>query len=167
MVTDGVTMALGCILHNPYVKSAQIYKCPSGTRTIDKSGEVGDTSEMRPLNATTPDVTFPRLFNYGANQNIIAADDGPTPVKAIAVGDVQSAALVPMITDCTGGITGNKWRVINANWTGNTWYDVRPEVPVESMARHLGGSNICYADGHVKFLQQGRMVSPDFKMELQ
>lgn len=54
------------------------------------------------------------------------------------------------------------WRVINANRIGsttsddNTWTGVGSPA-VESDARHMGGSNILFADGHVKFQSQGQM----------
>ena len=57
------------------------------------------------------------------------------------------------------------WRVINAQRSGNpsvdddSWTSVGGPA-VETDARHLGGSNILFADGHVKFQSQGQM-GPD------
>ncbi len=135
---------------HPYVKSVQIYKCPSGATPTN------DATFGLSYNGTRID--FPGMNNYGANENVISG----TPIK---VAQIQSAALVPMIADCTGPVTGGAPnRIMNANYIGpNPWHNP-PGTVNETTARHLGGSNIAYADGHVKFMQQGPMTAATFSL---
>jgi prepilin-type N-terminal cleavage/methylation domain-containing protein/prepilin-type processing-associated H-X9-DG protein len=130
-------------LHS-YVKSTQIYQCPS-------------TSQ--PLVATTTfvgtpygDLTFPMTHSYGINQNIIGIN---------AAGDslavIQEPARLVILADCSGMVTPVPERIYNANHPG--WWGAST-TPDPALARHLGGSNIAFVDGHVKFFSQGQ-AGPD------
>ena len=55
------------------------------------------------------------------------------------------------MADATADIIDTPKRIYNPNDGG---YFFPSATPTESLARHLGGSNICFADGHVKFRTQ-------------
>jgi prepilin-type N-terminal cleavage/methylation domain-containing protein/prepilin-type processing-associated H-X9-DG protein len=153
----------------PYVKSAQIYTCPSATKFSDPDDSTPFTEMRDPSAASGP--RFTTLYNYGANENVIPnwyQDPIPAPVS---IASIPTASLVPMIADCTGPVTGgDKYRIINSNFARGSWYSAGwPENQVINVAeaRHLGGSNIAYADGHVKFQSQGAMSGNSFTLSLQ
>ena len=150
--TDSSAFGFWMVNTHPYVKSTQVYTCPSGSRTI-----VGTyITPSGPLN-------FATLYGYGANEQIIVPSDG-TPIKIARLG---STALIAMAADATTPTWNNPARVVNANNmvanSGSTnatdaAYDCPREIK-KNGARHFEGSNVLYADGHVKYQTQGQMGS--------
>ncbi len=141
----------------PYVKSTQVYACPSGSRVI--------TGEYITPSGT---LSFPTLYSYGANEQIIVPgapiNNTPTPVKLASLGQTS---LIAMAADATTPTWNNPARVVNANNmvanSGSTnatdaAYDCPREIK-PTAARHFEGSNVLYADGHVKYQSQGQMGS--------
>ncbi len=149
----------------PYVKSSQIYTCPSAIKFSDPDDPTPFTEMRAPGAASGP--RFTTLYNYGANERVIPNWLSGDP--AISMASIQSPSLVPMIADCTGPVTAqDKYRVINSNFGGGSWLAAGGiHIINPSEARHLGGSNIAYADGHVKFQNQGSMASSAFTLDLQ
>ncbi len=134
----------------PYVKSSQIFTCPSS--------RVGAANSLN-YNGPSGTVSLPNAYNYGTNVRVIG---DATAAGAISIAALKATALLPMVAD-SSPLTFNFefWRVINANHNGpRTDGFLPPTTVVESAARHLNGSNICFADGHVKFYPQGAM-GPD------
>ncbi len=128
----------------PYVKSTQIFTCPS---TIKPRAGI----YLAPNSDGSNGQSFPDANNYGANESVIGNN---TPFSAAGINGV---ALLPMIADSSFYLFTDPRRVINANFnTGNTY--AAPEAPDGKLSRHLGGSNIAFADGHVKFMNQGAMA---------
>jgi prepilin-type N-terminal cleavage/methylation domain-containing protein/prepilin-type processing-associated H-X9-DG protein len=148
----------------PYVKSEQIYTCPSAIKFNDPDDPTPFTEMRAPGAASGP--KFTALYNYGANENVIPNASDHTPVS---IASIQTVSLVPMIADCTGPVTGeDEFRIVNANFARGAWYSAGwEEVINPAEARHLGGSNIAYADGHVKFQNQGTLGSSNFTLNLQ
>ena len=155
--TDSSAFGFWMVNTQPYVKSTQVYACPSGARAI-----VGDY--------ITPGGTlrFPTLYSYGANEQIIVAgapiNPTPSPVKLAALGQTS---LIAMAGDSTTPTWNNPARVVNANNmvanSGSTnATDAAYDCPVQirpTAARHFEGSNVLYADGHVKYQTQQQMGS--------
>ncbi|RYZ76662.1 MAG: DUF1559 domain-containing protein [Proteobacteria bacterium] len=142
----------------PYVKSTQIYKCPSGP-----SGQFEQTYGM--WKGSEPVTRFPGVNNYGANEPVIPAIYYGRPPKKIA--EIQSSALVPMIFDCTGPI-GAGSRVFNANYIETSeggWINATPTTLQNGLDRHLNGANIGYADGHVKFANVSTIANMNFDLQ--
>ncbi|RYX81022.1 DUF1559 domain-containing protein [bacterium] len=134
--TGGNDFALWMVNIYPYVKSTQIFACPSGKNT-------------QSLSFTSPALTFPWIRSYGMSE--LVAGSFNNPIKAAQVGRTAEMAL---LGDCTFTIWNSPGRVYNANSDDIT---SAPLAPIESLARHLGGSNVAYMDGHVKYLQQSKM----------
>ncbi|MDF2440636.1 MAG: hypothetical protein JWN98_1620 [Abditibacteriota bacterium] len=124
----------------PYVKSTQIFTCPSATR---------DTNNCTYTNTPSGNLTMSWNWNYGVNENVIYNGSG------FSVAGINNASLLAMMGDCSGTVFPDMWRVINANHNQDWWN--APRVIEERFARHLNGSNILFVDGHVKSYPQGQM----------
>ena len=70
---------------------------------------------------------------------------------------ISNVSLLPMIGDASGEVFLDPDRLINPNNKSCDGY-CTPGTPNPSDARHMGGSNIAYADGHVKWVNQLRMI---------
>ena len=127
----------------PYTKSSQIYACPSSHSNSPNSRYTtnGVATEM------------PSIFNYGVNTYIIGVS------TSASLAQLQQTSLLPMVADSGPLIfNDNLWRVINANHQESPQGWTSTNAIIEGAARHLNGSNLLYADGHVKFAQQSAMT---------
>lgn len=141
----------------PYSKSVQIAYCPSGVAYAK-----------------------PTLGQYGANENIFV-DDNPPNTKPLKMAAMAAPASTYMIMD-----TGT-WRVYatttndvvnprgynsyipgvgnllhkgcDASGTSNGVAIDTPACQDFLGGRHLGGINVAFADGHVKWLTTGKVYS--------
>jgi prepilin-type processing-associated H-X9-DG protein/prepilin-type N-terminal cleavage/methylation domain-containing protein len=130
----------------PYVKSTQIYSCPSSINNKSVT--------LQNVAGANGNLVFKAAgqWNFGANNYIITDTGNPTHMASI-----KSPVLLPTIADCSGHIMGNNpWRIINASHKNSDW-TVSGSAVSEDSARHLGGSNIAFADGHVKWMAQRSM----------
>ncbi len=130
---------LWMIYIHPYIKSTQIYRCPSTT--------LGVSNDVTFTGTPSGDITFPLMFNYGINQSIV--NSSSTNIAAIS----EPTRLL-LVSDSTGTVTNVPERIYNANFSG--WFGA-PGAVDPALARHLGGANVCYVDGHVKFGSQGQL----------
>jgi len=118
----------------PYTKSDQVYYCPSGTVTGN----------------------FPYVGEYGANWYML---DPP-----VSLASVQSVASTYMIMDSGSYLMLPS--CVYAPTAGSSYYlpgtgPLNPPTPAPDSSytfdyqngRHLGGVNMCYANGHVKWQQ--------------
>ncbi len=113
----------------PYVKSKQIFICPSGAQ---------QTTTTAPLTTEIKDFTweaYGEKGNYGLNDYIAAAD----PV--VSIGEVVTPAEVALGFD--------------SSWYATS--DTSREGSISDGARHLDGANFLYADGHVKWQNRNRI----------
>ena len=102
----------------PYVKSTQIFRCPSSSK-----GE-----PYTNVSDGTTTISVPNHFNYGVNEFVIS-DGQPVGTSGssnntpggLSQASIGATALLPMITDCSGLVTNNVWRILNASHGGN-WY---------------------------------------------
>ena len=141
----------------PYVKSTQIFACPSAKPHDPGIGYAGPDGVI---------VNYPSSQNaYGVNEAVIPSaynlkvNNASKTATVFSAAGINSVSLLPMIADCSFGVFGNPTRVYNANSATDPTYNV-PAQPVESLSRHFNGSNVLFADGHVKFRTQGSMA-PD------
>jgi prepilin-type N-terminal cleavage/methylation domain-containing protein/prepilin-type processing-associated H-X9-DG protein len=128
----------------PYIKSEQIFLCPSAGGTVrnssDDSTSDGDITWLTPSTGRGAgfDVTNPisTRGSYGMNLSL-------TTPTGLSLAQVQEPALVAMTFDCA-------------------WFDANdPSVTASFFegARHFDGSNVAYADGHVKWQNTRRNPS--------
>jgi len=132
-------------LVQPYLKSTQIFQCPSETAWA--SG-----------NATGSNGYNDYYINLLAANKTIAAFDSPSITVLLGEGGSDSAASgndgcggtgattsTAVIGDTKGSCTStftNKLAIIKSTGTG---------TKVNTAIRHLDGSNFAFADGHVKW----------------
>ncbi len=146
--TGGITWGIWKVNIYPYVKSTQVFSCPSGAKSVDgtytlSSGQI---------------LTFSELNGYGANQYVIQNGNnaGGTPDGVFNQASIGKSSEMAMVADATYGVWNNPSRVVNSNYTGDR--TIVPFPPDVQYARHFEGSNILYADGHVKYQTQGQMA---------
>lgn len=122
----------------PYLKSTQIFRCPSagvGTNPYNSIDFVGTSSG---------NLTFPLMYNTGFNENLLGDN----------LASLSEPTRLALLADSSGTIFNFPARIFNASYL-TSWWDV-PFISDPALARHLGGSNIAFADGHVKFYSQGQ-----------
>jgi prepilin-type N-terminal cleavage/methylation domain-containing protein/prepilin-type processing-associated H-X9-DG protein len=115
-----------------YMKSSQIFICPSGSRDValtENNNPPAADKMWQTTKTGTPAYKANAEGSYGMNRNL-------TGLTGVSMATVDQPAITALVFDCS-------------------WYDsVGAVLPADSMmeaARHLDGSNIGYADGHVKF----------------
>jgi prepilin-type N-terminal cleavage/methylation domain-containing protein/prepilin-type processing-associated H-X9-DG protein len=139
----------------PYMKNVQVYECPDAAANNNNNF----------LNMTANGQTY-RLPErmIGANEWVVGRvgwtdHDGGRPLDPLAEADIRRPADTPLAADALFVVWNTPRRVAMANWfvEGQQWWAF-PNSLAEGVnprwARHNGGSNIIYCDGHVKWLQQ-------------
>jgi len=139
----------------PYVKSTQVFRCPSSGATASSVGSNGD---------------------YGANTNLMALQTsyGSIPFTGnTTLSTVQSPATTYMIMDFgiyyaqnPRAVTAvSAWEYLPGMGDGGGNCSAIPATywsgaPADCKSgRHLGGVNMAFADGHVKWLKSSEVVS--------
>lgn len=146
--TGGGTWSLWKVNTYPYVKSQDVYTCPSGI--VATTGKY-----ILPSGQT---LTFAENYSYGCNE-FICVNGGATPPVPVSQADLKQISTIALLADDTYPTWNNPARVINAN--------IPPEVappngaipiaPNPQWARHMGGSIIVYCDGHAKWQSQAAL----------
>ena len=123
----------------PYLKSKQIFLCPSASGatyllTAGYPGQPAPPAATRDYVWTTVTADAGGAFagSYGMN----------TPLEGISQAQIDQPTLVAMFFDSN-----------DPSATGSAHPAIR------SARRHFDGSNICYVDGHVKFQNYGQMAT--------
>lgn len=128
----------------PYVKSMDVYTCPSAAAKV--------MGQFR--NTPYGNMTFAEICSYGVNEFVFADGNAATvtPVKISQIGKVSEMA---MVADATYPVWNNPNRVYNSNYsTAPTAVPAEPDV---KWARHFEGSVVVFADGHAKYRTQPQM----------
>jgi prepilin-type N-terminal cleavage/methylation domain-containing protein/prepilin-type processing-associated H-X9-DG protein len=171
-------LMLGCNRHGggwasanaPYVKSTQIYVCPTDTSDATNSNLPARISYA--YNLALP---FP-VNGYRGEARLATFND---PTKTVALCEVESAAwnIAFDATSCGrayspsgDGLTGNQLQPRSGAFLSKPlqyatgYFDNVPHPPnaasfATRLGRHLDGANYAFIDGHVKWLKTAR-VSP-------
>ncbi len=119
----------------PYVKSTQLFKCPSNS----------STEVMADGKAPNPNIPV----SYATSARLMP--DSSHPPLSIAVP--ESAAQKIMVAE-----SGYNWTDYGAPWwTGTQWQDAGANGGFRG---HLSTSNYLFADGHVKSLRPMSTITP-------
>ena len=128
----------GAILQ-PYLKSRQLFICPSGTGTVatvataDSNNGKDHTWQM--IDKTPANVDDPFSGSYGFNLNL---NDGGG--KSLA--EIRGAALTGMFFDST-------WPEVSGISSTSSDFGVANDA-----SRHFNGLNVCFVDGHAKWIKR-------------
>lgn len=132
----------------PYVKSEQIFTCPSAT---DKPANPYTYYEK--LTASTDDYgSYAIVHGYGANV------DGRTPPvshPAAGIDQLVKLSAVESSTTTAWVVDGDGWFSANVD-TGTS-----PHTLLYGLARHLDTINVLFLDGHVKAMKQEKLTATD------
>ena len=118
-------------LLDPYIKSKQIFVCPSAAGTpyaVNGPYPSDDRDHVWTANASAPGGAF--VSAYGMNSSL----------ENLSQAAVTQTALTPMFFDGTAAAT------------------VGPSIQTIAGQRHFDGSNLCYVDGHAKFQNKGTLA---------
>lgn len=139
------------VLINPYVKSYQLFACPSNTR---------NTTLMD--NSSLPDVAFSATtglvpVSYGAPVEVggNGAAFGNRGAAGPSLADFATVSQTIMVVDANTNstdfrLTNDLWTSTNAQASGT-----RPAL----FAGHLSTMNVLFADGHVKTMKPLQTLS--------
>ncbi|HEX8466018.1 MAG TPA: DUF1559 domain-containing protein [Abditibacterium sp.] len=119
-------------LLQPYIKSKQIFVCPSAAGTpyaVNGPYPSDDRDHVWTVGVNDPGGAF--VGAYGMNSQL----------DRLSQAEIQQVSLTPMFFDATAAST------------------IGPLiVQVTAAQRHFEGSNLCYVDGHVKFQNKGTLA---------
>ncbi len=128
------------VLLQPYLKSVQIFICPSGAGSLYSVTANGGPSNGVDHNwciGTTAAPVF--TASYGINPN----------VNSISLAQIQNSALTAFFVDAAWPEVGTITATSNYGADAN---------------RHFDGLNIAYADGHVKWLSRSRAYADSYNI---
>ena len=134
----------------PYLKSTQIYQCPSETApptNVDST----DTANYGKATGTGgfTDYYYNTAIAGGSSSGTVSGLNESSMnyiSNTVLNGDGIGSTTVP-----TGADGGNQ--IASARY--NT---VKEALPTQTTARHLEGNNYSFADGHVKWLRFGKVL---------
>lgn len=155
----------------PYIKNTEVFECASAMMN-DKDTPNKDFICLPPLgvprgnactgpgNWTPINGAFRVPFKqYGVNEHLVNKNgnwDNPEPQN---MATVKRPADIPFIADSAHCMIPTLDRVMHANINRDDWWAYPgPNAPNRRdprTARHSGGSNILFSDGHAKWYSQG------------
>jgi prepilin-type N-terminal cleavage/methylation domain-containing protein/prepilin-type processing-associated H-X9-DG protein len=136
---DGTSTSTFAHKLQPYLKSTQIFMCPSATGTLadyDSSPAPSPDNKDHIWKATSQGLTITNA--YGIN--------GGLTITPSSLSEVDQPAITALFFDSAGPAAGLG---ADPNFFG-------------ASSRHLEGSNIAYADGHVKWSKNTNRLNINF-----
>jgi len=138
----------------PYLKSTQIFQCPSETNSANTS--VG-------LNGSAPSVTAPGYSDYFMNAAAFNQSDAAfaSPSLTVLLGDSMSGNSYNNYDGCSFSYADQSYLATGsacATAQSYTTNETNLAGTDGSAGRHLDGANYAFADGHVKWLK-GSIIS--------
>jgi prepilin-type processing-associated H-X9-DG protein len=120
------------------------------------------------LRGPSGDLLIPFYANYGANELVFKSGRNDTTYErtTVTVAQIGRPADLAIVGDSSFILFPDPRRILNPNANGSDtnwvkdcgpWYHPA-DRPCADKARHTGGSNVIFADGHSKFRSQGSMA---------
>jgi prepilin-type N-terminal cleavage/methylation domain-containing protein/prepilin-type processing-associated H-X9-DG protein len=156
---------------NSYLKNNNVYVCPSSTGRSYKKTVAANTDSLAVPIPTSYGINTD-IYQYSANDQPNADENGP-----ISLAQMTAQASTYMAADAIVVGFNSRWidrlRYANIDSLGikeksvsadpnNPYKSATFPTPTSvsaSAARHQGGENIIFADGHAQFRQVGRISS--------
>lgn len=129
----------------PYVKNAQVFKCPSGAAWPDPAPgkwyttDYGNNHNEANLPGANQRAWYLANPDFGFNETV-SQDSVADPARFIVLGDASRASGVPS----RGGMYPQPWA-----FDDSALPDANQQARM--IGRHNGGANVTYADGHTKW----------------
>ena len=144
--TNSLKGANWILMIQPYVKSWQLFKCPS----------------------TTPN-TLPLNLEYAPSGN----NDSNYAINGMATTDASSGTLqarsIASISNTAGLIAVQELQYSYSHAFARPWYKdantLNDATRADYASLHFDGSNLLFFDGHVKWKKQSRICAVDFGMQ--
>ena len=151
------------VLIQPYVKSYQLFKCPSNTST----GAVNDTKKPEAQAAGVPTAGVPVSYmcngGYTATDQFGGTDDFARPFTwygakgATSLASINSPATTLFVIEQAGGDT-RPLAIELGVFTGTTGN------PASQFTNHLTTTNMLFGDGHVKAMKPSQTATSTINM---
>jgi prepilin-type N-terminal cleavage/methylation domain-containing protein/prepilin-type processing-associated H-X9-DG protein len=132
----------------PYVKSAQVYKCPSNTAT----------GNMNHISTVTGVPNIPQSYNCNGHGTNGPMPDLSATGSPVSLAAVQSPSQVIMVTELTNR-KDEEFYVGDGN--GPAAYAANPSLANGwTFQNHLNTTNMLFCDGHVKSMKATPTLKP-------
>ncbi len=137
----------------PYVKSTQIYQCPSSVYA-DRVAYDSDNTRMAALPAGSP--RFPASYSINGSGSYI----GGTPVSETSAPPRYAPTTLAAIADPAQTIVVSEYSWVDNRVNWNDGCATNPGCNGLYFKGHLGNSNFLFTDGHVKALKPTSTGNP-------
>ena len=152
----------------PYVKSVQVFKCPSDPGKSDTAARVSGP-DILSYGANTNVLASPKLSGFNATAKTVLlleirearinfADTGLSPALWNRTTAMGLEAYDNHPTDPNYTALAATGKLANCDSGGKTNIDANGGSYADKFARHLEGSNFLAADGHVKWLKAANVA---------
>jgi prepilin-type N-terminal cleavage/methylation domain-containing protein/prepilin-type processing-associated H-X9-DG protein len=139
----------------PYVKSTQVYTCPSRTYWEFKGDYTSAGTIGYGMNDWLNSWWYPSVTNKGIRMSTIQR-----PAETVWIAEINGIAQTDNPASVNAYLCYPSWDGAVNNRTYPTYgFDVVPEGPGRLASRHLDGLNVIWADGHVKWTKRDILES--------
>ncbi len=145
----------------PYVKNWQVWACPSGNGQAGncQNGSIPHHAVNDMIAAGWAPPNFKLSYGYSENiQNSYPENRQYANCSALdrsKLANIPEPAIAPVLADCSG-LMNSGWRIGYANVCAA---GCNPDRRKDENARHSGGGNVVFADGHVKWFASQQCVT--------
>jgi prepilin-type N-terminal cleavage/methylation domain-containing protein/prepilin-type processing-associated H-X9-DG protein len=144
--TDPMYRTPWAALIQPYVKSTQLFKCPSNSTTTSLFGT--DNDPATPTFSPAIPVSYITTGGDSGTTNGTGDRRSMYPDTGTAMAAVEYPATTLIIVETRGNTQADMYQTAQVTGTGTTF------------TNHLGTSNFLFADGHVKSMKPAATGSP-------
>lgn len=143
----------------PYVKSRQLFICPSAEKIAECPNAGNDPSYLPPDPVTG---SKPSFGSYGYNYKYLGSDGGPATARYLIdykLAAIPNTSETVMATEVSGGYglgvlyTPADWNTAAAGGCASTITHRRHQ----NAQAHFDGTNVIFVDGHAKFMKYSQL----------